>query len=34
MSDIEKAEAINKVWDYDWNKNRRDEVMTEAEYKC
>lgn len=34
MSDLDKAEAMNKVWEYDWNKNRRDEAMTEAEYKC
>ena len=34
LSDIDKVEVMNEVWDYDWNKNRRDEEMTDAEYKC
>lgn len=33
-SDVDKAEVMKIVWDYDWNKNNRDEDMTEAEYKC
>lgn len=34
MSDIDKAEVMKEVWDYEWNKNKRDEQMTDAEYKC
>ena len=34
VSDIEKAEIMKTIWDVDWNKSRRDEQMTEAEYKC
>lgn len=34
MSDIDKAEVMKEVWDYEWNKNRRDEAMTDAEYQC
>jgi len=34
MSDVDKVEVMKEVWEYEWNKNRRDEAMTEAEYKC
>lgn len=34
MSDVDKVEVMKEVWDYEWNKNRRDEAMTDAEYKC
>ncbi len=34
MSDVDKVEVMKEVWDYEWNKNRRDEQMTDAEYKC
>lgn len=34
LSDIDKVEVMKEVWDVDWNKNRRDEAMTESEYKC
>lgn len=33
FSDIDKAEVMEEVWEYDWNKNKRDEQMTDAEYK-
>lgn len=34
LSDVDKAEVMRTVWDYEWNKNKRDEQMTDAEYKC
>lgn len=34
LSDVDKAEVMSEVWDAEWVKNRRDEQMTEAEYKC
>jgi len=34
MSDVDKVEIMKEVWDYEWNKNRRDEQMTDAEYAC
>lgn len=34
LSDVDKAEVMKEVWDYEWNKNKRDEQMTDAEYKC
>jgi len=34
LSDVDKAEILKEVWDYEWNKNKRDEQMTDAEYKC
>jgi len=34
FSDIDKTEIMEEVMDYEWNKNKRDEQMTEAEYKC
>ena len=34
LSDLDKAEVMKEVWDYEWNKNNRDEQMTDAEYKC
>lgn len=34
LSDMDKAEIIKEVWDYEWNKNKRDEQMNDAEYKC
>ncbi len=34
LSDMDKAEVMSEVWDFDWNKNKRDEQMTDAEYKC
>ncbi len=34
LSDVDKVEIMNEVWDWEWNKNKRDEQMTDAEYKC
>lgn len=34
LSDVDKAEIMWEVWDYEWNKNKRDEEMTDSEYKC
>jgi hypothetical protein len=34
LTDVDKAEITKMVWDYEWNKNNRDEAMTDAEYKC
>lgn len=34
LSDVDKAEIMSEVWDYDWNKNNRDQEMNDAEYKC
>lgn len=33
LSDIDKAEVMREAWEYDWNRNKRDEQMTDAEYK-
>ena len=34
LSDVDKVEVMKEVWDYEWQKNQRDEQMTDAEYKC
>lgn len=34
MSDIDKSEILKEVVDVDWDKNRREEQMTDAEYQC
>ena len=34
LSDVDKVEILNEVFDYDWNRQNRDEAMNEAEYQC
>lgn len=34
LSDVDKAEIMKEVWDFEWNKNNRDQQMNDAEYKC
>lgn len=34
FADVDKAEVMSEVWEAEWNKNKRDEQMTDAEYKC
>lgn len=34
LADVDKAEVLKIVEDYDWNKQKRDKQMTDAEYKC